>query len=539
MSMNNDVVQQIMDRINIVDFINRYVDVKKVGKNYMAVCPFHDDKGPSLSISEDKGLFHCFGCGASGNVINFLMQYDNVEFKEALKRLAKEANIELKYDKKKKSKFDRFYEINSLAAEYYHNNLVNSTAGKKALSYLKKRGINKKIIKKFKLGFAFDDWHGLYNYLKRNKIKFKNMQKLSIVRQSNDRKYDFLRNRVIFPIFDRKNDVIGFGGRILKKDEKQPKYLNIGETPLFKKSGVLYGFNATKRNIYRDKELILVEGYMDFLTMYQYGIENCAAILGTAFTKKHREIVENRINDIYLFFDSDQAGRKATIRSLEIIFDSSISPYVIENNTSKDPDELLRENGEELFYELKEDAEDGFSFYMNYKTKNIDMDNPNQKVRVYKNIKNKLYDISDKDLRHAYLKKLADYFGFDYNKYYKAGYKKVRPRKFYPRNEVLLVMFILEKKEFAEKIFDLKSKLGVYVTDENILNQIRKLYKLYHNGKELFVKGNVSIFINDDKLKKQIFEYTIANKFELNKKNLNSLIGEINRIAKIKQNKEV
>ncbi len=535
--MKNDVVQKIMDRINIVDFINRYVEVKKVGKNYMAVCPFHDDKGPSLSISEDKGLYHCFGCGASGNVINFVMDYDNIEFREALKRLAKEANVELKYNKKKNSKLERFYEVNELAAKYYHTNLTKSTEGKKALNYFKNRGLDSNIINKFKLGYSCDSWDGLYKFLKRNKVKDSVMEKLSLVREGKYGKYDLLRNRVMFPIFDRKNDVIGFGGRILSNDDDQPKYLNIGETPLFKKSEVLYGFNATKRNIFRDKELILVEGYMDFLTMYQYGIKKSAAILGTAFTKKHCEIVENRINDIYLFFDNDEAGKKATIRSLEIIFDSSISPYVIINNSNKDPDELLRDKGRDIFDELKENAVEGFKYYMKVKTQNVNMNNPNQKVRLYKELKNKFYDISDKDLRYAYLKKLSDYMGFEFKK--RRGYKRLQPKKFYPRNEVLLVMFILENKNFAEKIFDLKSKLTAYITEDTILNEVRDLYRKYRDGEDIFIKGNTSIFLNDEKLKKQISEYTIANKFQLNEENLEFLIGEIKRIANIKQNKEV
>ncbi len=536
--MKSDIVQTIMDRINIVDYIGRYIQVKKVGKNFMAVCPFHNDKGPSLSISQEKGLYHCFGCGASGNIINFVMEYENLDFKEAVIKLADEANIDINFSNKY-TKYSTYYKINKLAAKYYYNNLVHEENGQKALKYLKKRGVDKKIITKFGLGYAAAQWDDLYNHLRKKDVDTKTMKKLSLIKVSNSKEYDLLRDRLIFPIINRFGKVIGFGGRRLNKDDNI-KYLNIAETPLFKKSGVLYGINLTKKEIFSSKELILVEGYMDMITLYQYGIRNSAAILGTAFTKEHANILNNKIDRVFLFFDSDEAGEKAVIRSLKILFDSNISSYVIVNNFNKDPDLLLKEKGIETFKKLKKNALPGFKFFLDYYKKDININNPNEKVKLYKKLKKILNDIRDEHLRYEYKKKLAESFGYKYrsnrNKSGRKNNKNINNR-IYPRNEILILIFLLENKEFAEKIFDLFEEIICFVRNEKIKQELESLKNIFNKGKNLHCKGNVASYIKNENIKKNIISYLTQNKLVINEKNFNLLIEEIKRKAKIIKNR--
>lgn len=368
---SEEVIQKVKEQNDIVDVISDSIRLKHTGRNYLGVCPFHHEKTPSFTVSKEKQIYKCFGCGEAGNVITFVMKTKNLNFPEAVKVLAERIGIDIEENKEKKverAKYDKMYNINVEAARYFYNSLRRD---KKAYSYFKNRGINDSTLKKFGIGFALDGWHNLRNHLKAKGIKEEELLNLGLVIKSpKGSLYDRFRNRVIFPVFDYSGKVIGFGGRVL--DDSKPKYLNSPETPLFKKGIHLYGLNfAIKSNM--DRTVIIVEGYMDCISLHQYGITNVVATLGTALTEYQAKLLKRYVDKVIISFDADLAGQNATLRGLEILKKENFDIKVLQVPQGKDPDEYIKANGKEAFlklvnnalpltdYRLKK-AEDGINF---------------------------------------------------------------------------------------------------------------------------------------------------------------------------------
>ncbi|MCY3827466.1 MAG: DNA primase [Candidatus Dadabacteria bacterium] len=356
-------IADIKAKLSIVDVIQGFVSLKKSGKNHIGLCPFHDDNNPSMHVNDEKGFFHCFSCGAGGDVFGFLMRYSNISFPEALKELAQKAGVRLpaprprtKSEKKKEATSARFFEINSLVCSFYSNNLRSSGKNSaRAREYLESRGISSEIIEEFKLGFVPDRWDAAVKFASKNNIGVKELEELGLVvaRESGSGHYDRFRNRIIFPITEITGRICGFGGRTLSEDEsKQPKYMNSPESPVFDKRSVLYGLYHSKSEIGRKRKAVLVEGYMDFIKLYANGIRNVVATLGTAFTNEHARFLRRFCEEVVIVYDGDTAGIRSAVRAGEILLEQGISSSICRIPDGLDPDDYLEEYGPESLAEL-------------------------------------------------------------------------------------------------------------------------------------------------------------------------------------------
>ncbi|SNV69246.1 DNA primase [Veillonella rodentium] len=353
----NELIEQIKDANDIVSVISEHVALKKRGKNYWGCCPFHNEKTPSFSVAPDKGFYYCFGCHASGNAIKFLMELDHLTFVEALERLANRANIplpEAKLSPEQRARDERrkkLYEACDLAATFFHNCLTQTSMGKPGLDYLKRRGLTKETIEKFKLGFAPDGWDKLYHAFHERGIEDSILLELNLVRKNQKGQfYDFFRNRVMFPIMDGKGRVVAFGGRVM--DDSTPKYLNSPESPIFEKGKILFAFDKAYKSIRQEKQAILVEGYMDVISAHNQGVTNVVASLGTAYTKDHGHILMRQADEIVLAYDMDGAGRQAASRAIELLQNTDFKVRVLAMPDGKDPDDYVRNHGAKAFKEL-------------------------------------------------------------------------------------------------------------------------------------------------------------------------------------------
>ncbi|WP_102400167.1 DNA primase [Haloimpatiens massiliensis] len=352
--ISEDLILRIKEENDIVDVISEVVNLKKTGRNYVGLCPFHGEKTPSFTVSPDKQIFKCFGCGEAGNVYTFVMKNRNVTFPEAAKILGDRVNISIEQEKDnspQNQKREKLYKINVDAARYFYKNLNNSSAAKK---YFFKRGITHKTLVKFGLGYAMNGWNNLLNYLKGKGYTELDMVEAGlIIKSKNGNYYDRFRNRVIFPVFNYKGKVIGFGGRVL--DDSKPKYLNSPETYVFKKGTNLYGLNFALNNFNGDT-LMIVEGYMDCISLHQRGITYVVASLGTAFTPYQAKLLKRYVKKIIISYDADAAGQAATLRGLEILKNQGFDVRVLIIPDGKDPDEFVKNHGKEAFEKLIKDA---------------------------------------------------------------------------------------------------------------------------------------------------------------------------------------
>ncbi len=350
---NESLIEEVIQSNDIIDVISQYVSLKKTGKNYKGLCPFHNEKTPSFFVSDDKKLYHCFGCGESGNIINFIMSVENLDFLDALESLADRANINLTQYKENNENNEIYkkrkilYDINREAAIYFYKNLGH--ADNSGLNYLRSRGYDKDIIKTFGLGYAKDEWEDLKKYLLKKGFDLNDIYESGLIIQKKDGNgyYDRFRNRVVFPIIMPPKKIVGFGGRVL--DNSLPKYLNSPESIIFNKSNILYGLNLARSALGTDKSLILVEGYTDVISLYQHGIKNVVATLGTSLTKSHGELLRRYCEEVVIAFDSDTAGESATIRGLDILDKVGCKVKVLRLGKNMDPDEFIRKYGQKKF----------------------------------------------------------------------------------------------------------------------------------------------------------------------------------------------
>ncbi|MFL0251168.1 DNA primase [Clostridium neuense] len=352
--ISEEVIQKIKDLNDIVDVVSEKVKLRRAGHNYLGLCPFHNEKTPSFSVSQEKQIYKCFGCGESGNVITFVMKTKNLPFVEAVKFLGDKVNISIENNDAKHNEIvnqnNKLYKINVEAARYFFSNLRIDKAAK---NYFMARGITEGVIRSFGLGYAKNNWNGLLYYMKKKGYSELDLIKAGLIIQKNNSFYDRFRNRVIFPVFDYRGRVIGFGGRVL--DDSKPKYLNSPETALFKKGINLYGLNfAIKNNI--NRTFIIVEGYMDCISLHQYGIKNAVASLGTALTKNQAKLLKRYADKVIISYDADAAGQMATLRGLKILREVGLEVSIIKVPEGKDPDEFVKNNGREAFMRLIDNA---------------------------------------------------------------------------------------------------------------------------------------------------------------------------------------
>lgn len=400
-----DILERIKNENDIVDVISETVRLKRAGRNYSGLCPFHNEKTPSFSVSSDKQIFKCFGCGEAGNVITFVMKTKNMNFPEACEFLAKRANIEIQQStnsSKEKEAYGRLYKLNVEVARFFFSNLQNT---KEAKAYFIRRGISEQTIRRFGLGYALDGWNSLMNYLKKRGYTELDMLSLGLVAKSEKNNYyDRFRNRVIFPVFNTQGKVIGFGGRVL--DDSKPKYLNSPETKLFNKGYNLYGLNFAIKNL-KERSLIIVEGYMDCISLHQYGITNVVASLGTALTQGQAKLMRKYVDEVIISYDADVAGQLATLRGLDILRKEGFGVKVLTVPQGKDPDEFIKSNGKEAFLRLVENAVPLIDYRITRAKEGLNLKENEGLIEYIKRITEILIDLDPVE-KDVYIKRISE-----------------------------------------------------------------------------------------------------------------------------------
>lgn len=407
--ISDDMINQIKENSDIVDIIGEYVDLKKAGSSYKGLCPFHNEKTPSFTVDKKKQLFHCFGCGAGGDVVSFIMQKEGLSYPESLKYLAHKAGINIVFTENPEvnQKKVRLYEINKEIMMYFYKNLLTTKAPQ---DYLLKRGLRSNIVNTFMLGYAKDSWDDLLSFAKSKNINEDDLFELGLIAKSKNGKfYDKYRNRIIFPIIDTYGRIIGFGGRSI--DNTMPKYLNSPESDVFKKRFNLYGLNIFKKQSKRD--LILVEGYMDVIALNNNGIDLAVASLGTALTVEQAKLAKRYADNVYICYDSDSAGIKATKRAIEIFKEAEIGVSIIQLGEGLDPDEYVKKYGKEAFENKINEAVDEYNYTYEQILDGYSQASDNEKLEKLNQFIGFLASINQDLTREIFINKVSNLFDID------------------------------------------------------------------------------------------------------------------------------
>ena len=482
-----DVIEEVRSRNDIVGVISEYVKLQRKGSSYFGLCPFHNEKSPSFSVSPDKQMYYCFGCGAGGNVFTFIQEYENYSFPEAMKFLAERAGITLpekEYSQEERRAQDlrtRILNVNKMAAKYYYYQLRTEN-GRQAMEYLKNRRLSDETIRSFGLGYSNKYSNDLYLYLKKQGVSDELLRESGLM-NVDERKgmYDKFWNRVIFPIMDVNNRVIGFGGRVM--GDGKPKYLNSPETAVFDKSRNLYGLNVARTA--RKKSMLVCEGYMDVISMHQAGFKNSVASLGTALTTQHASLLKRYTDEVILTYDSDGAGIKAALRAIPMLKAAGISTRVLHMNPYKDPDEFIKTLGPEAFQERMDQAENSFLFEISILERDFDMHDPEGKTGFYQAAARKLMEFDQELERENYIQAVAERYHISFDSLRKMVNREamrgapprrereevVRPQKKREKedgkktSQRLLLTWLIEQKGLYEKI-------SAYITPEDFTDPL-------------------------------------------------------------------
>lgn len=409
-------IEEIKNAADIVEVVSDYVMLKKTGKNYSGLCPFHAEKDPSFTVSPSKQIFHCFGCNTGGNVFNFLIKHDGLSFPEAVRLLGRRYGIEVPTRKMSPamraqiSEREKLVAINRIAMEYYHWNLKHATFGKKAMAYLQHRSLDAGMIDLFQLGYARDKWDGLRNYLQIKRVPANLLEKSGLVipRKSGSGFYDRFRERLIFPIHNPNKQVVGFGGRVL--DTSLPKYLNSPETPVYSKSKNLYGLHLARQKCRETGILFIVEGYLDLIRMHQHDLKNAGATLGTALTSEHIDIIKGFAEKVILVFDGDDAGIQASLRSVGIFIEKGMEARVMLLPQGHDPDSFLQKYGRETFLKAADKSRSIIMFILKAAQEKYGTSVQGNQ-RVLDELKFPLASIGDRNILDEYVKKIGERMG--------------------------------------------------------------------------------------------------------------------------------
>ena len=409
MRYSDEILEEVRDSNDIVEVISQYIHLKRSGRNYFGLCPFHNEKSPSFSVSPDKQIFHCFGCGVGGNVISFISKIEGIGFKEAIEVLAEKANIVLptvdnNVDSKKEELKAKVYKVNSFTAEFYHKRLYDKSS-KMAQEYVKKRQLNNETIKSFKIGFS-GKFNELYQALKNEGFKDEEILESGLVNKNDNGKYiDRYRNRLMIPILDERNRVIAFGGRVL--DDSKPKYINSPENIVYSKGRNLFGLNIAKKSDASKKRILVVEGYMDAISLHQRGITEVVASLGTALTTNQGWLLRKNTEQVILGFDSDGPGQTAIIRAMDVMQNMGCDMRVLQMTGAKDPDEFVLKYGSIRFQKLLDNAISLIEFKIQVLQKDLNLENASDKIKFLNEIAKILSKIDNTMEREIYIEKIA------------------------------------------------------------------------------------------------------------------------------------
>ncbi len=475
--IEREQIEEIKRQTDIVDVISQFIQLKKVGKNYRALCPFHTEKAPSFYVSPDKGIYYCFGCKKGGNAISFLMEYEHLDFPDALRKLAKAAGIEI--DTSKGLKHKELYEVNELACQFY-STVLTREAGHRGMNYLNERKANLEKLKDFRLGYAPSSG-GLVAHMKQKSVSADHLNQVGLTSSGREVFHD----RIIFPLINLSGRVIGFGGRGID-NYVQPKYLNSPETPIFRKGDNLYGLFQAKETMRLKNEAVLVEGYFDLLSLYQHGIKNICAPLGTALTEKQAVLISRYAHKIHLLFDGDMSGIKAALRAIGLLINAQVDVHVASLPGDTDPDDYIKKHGADSLNALIGEAPDFFHFYKNA----VKIQTVEDEVTLIKDLMQIINTIQDPIRYDRYLKHIETVFNLSPETIRKTAVKKEAPANLResPKSikataEERLMAIILNNREYAEKVKDI-------LTDRDFNSEkVKKLFNHIIKNKDAGIDG--------------------------------------------------
>ncbi len=545
--IDDESVERVKEAADIVSLISEYIPLNKSGANYLGLCPFHSEKTPSFTVSESKQIFHCFGCGQGGDSIGFIMKRENLSFPESVKFLADKYNIQIdetKIDEEKTNRRERAYEINKEAARYFFNNLSNH---KGALDYLNKRNIDVKRIRVFGLGYAKDSWNGLNDHLLAKGYREEELEELGLTakKAKSNGYYDRFRNRIMFPIIDTKGRIIGFGGRVM--DDSMPKYLNSKETIVFSKGDNLYGLNLVSKEKNTDK-IILVEGYLDVISLFRQGLNYGVASLGTAFTDKQAKLLKRYGNDIYICYDSDTAGIEATKKAVFTMMKEGISPKIIVLGKYKDPDDYFKDHNRYDFEDLMDKALSyiDYKIYMGKKLYNFNF--VEEKIKFIQDIAKDIKHLKSPVERDIYMKRVAEEMDISISaleREINLGYNKTFVKKQVPKivpiktvlpsanitAEIDLIKIMLYNREYHNKLKDMN--IESYIFDKNIKTILFKMDEIYRDTEVI----EEDRFLDNMKghTDPQLIEQIRLRKIQISRENLSQMVKDLIRTIELYQ----
>lgn len=509
MNITNELINEIRNKVDIVEIISNYVPLTQRGKNYFGICPFHDDHSPSMSVSKEKQIYTCFSCGATGNVFTFVSEYEHINFYEAVKLLGNKVGYNLGTTNITNKIEDPSIEIYGSACKFYQNNL-NTSLGKNAIEYLENRKIDKETIKKFKIGLSISKT-SITDYLLNKKNSLKDLVSLGL---SNENGTDIFINRIMFPLYDLQGNVVAFSGRIYNTKDPS-KYINTKETKLFKKGNLLYNYHQAKELLKKSESIIVMEGFMDVIRASTIGINNCVATMGTAFTKQHANLLRKMTDNIILCFDGDKAGEEATTSAIDVLKEIGITPKIIRLEENLDPDEYILKYGSEKFKAKLENPENWVEFLMKLHKSNKNLKDLNDISKYIDESLRELTNTNDTILIELTLKKLGTEFNIDYNtiknKYNnlmeiknKETKQTIEAIKIKPKYDKYnnasrnLLFYMLKDKKVIELV---ESKI-TYFPDDNIRVLSNEIIHYYHK----YGVFNIADFISYISIKDELMK---------------------------------
>ena len=516
---SDETIEEVRQANDIVDVISQYVHLKRSGRNFFGLCPFHNEKSPSFSVSPDKQIFHCFGCGVGGNVFTFLTKIEGINFVEAVQTLAERANIQLptfenNVDKEKEELKTKVYKVNEFTAEYYHENLYKPTA-KIAQEYVKQRKLTNDTLKSFRIGFS-GKFNELYQALKKEGFEDPEILESGLVNKNENGTYiDRYRNRLMFPICDGRGRVIAFGGRVL--DDSKPKYINSPENIVFSKGRNLFGLNVAKKSEEIKKKLLIVEGYMDVISLHQRGIKNVVAPLGTALTQQQGWLLRRTSEQIILSFDSDEAGLNAKIRAIDILQNMGCDIRVLMLEGAKDPDEFIVKYGNARFKNAIDKALSIVEFKVRLLKRNLDLNNTSDKIKFLNEIAKLISKIDNNIEKEVYIEKIAKEYEISKEAIYaevnKLSYDKNQSEKILEKSKPV-VRHIKENKEQVPETIKRRENTVLAI----LLNGDLNIFQI--------IKQNIKLEDFKDETNKEIVK-KLYEEFEKGNSNINGIIDTL------------
>lgn len=457
-----EIIEQIRQAASIIEIVSQYTTLRQRGKKHVGLCPFHSEKLPSFTVDDEKQLYHCFGCGAGGDIFTLVMEKESLSFPEALKYLAEKYNITLPEKKKLSPQAAKLEEqlskINENTLAFFRKNLFKTREGEKALRYLEKRNISEEIIQELKIGYALNSWDSLFSFFQEKNISPQLLEKAGVVirREKKEGYYDRFRERIIFPIFTVTGKVVAFGGRTTS--DAEPKYLNSPDTPLYTKGKLLYGLNFCKNSIREKGELILVEGYTDFLSLYRAGITNIAASLGTSLTHDQVFLARRFALRLIVCYDSDSPGIKAALRTVSICFERGVQIKIMTLPKGSDPDSFINKSGPDEFKKLAKKSTSGLKYLIDNQLQEAQLDIPEEKAKIARSIWDEIKKIPDSIVLSEYIKKTSEYLSIDEKTLRSMIQRKSIAEKGVEKDSFLnaekrLLQIIIEDEAIAQYVF--------------------------------------------------------------------------------------